>query len=221
MRLNRMLWIGCVMILAMSAYSSAAYVAGTVWDFQTMFSTSSNLGQTDSEGNTVWEYRYVNWDGDPRSSGGLMGVYHAWESPATWQKAADRTYDAQIATDRFQVSSGWEESAALVWVAPTDGLVNVSISMTGRDGPNAAWLTIWPANESAVTATEVWMDWSWSMSNLAVSQGDKIAIRMNSWGSGWVRFGNPDMTVTLVTPEPATLGLLAIGGLGVLIRRKQ
>ena len=218
MSLHKTLLVGCVMLLSVAAYSSADYVAGQVWDFETMFSTSSNLGQQDSEGNTVWEYRYSNWDGGP-ASGGLMGAYHGWENPGTWQKTGDGN-DGRIAPYYFQSNSGWEQCAVLAWVAPMDGVVNVSISMTGRDGPNAALFNIWPGQATEYSEGDVWVNWSWSMDNLAVSQGDKIVFKMATWGPGTVNFSNADMTVTLA-PEPATMSLLGIGGLLAVLRKRR
>jgi hypothetical protein len=219
MGLRKKLLMGLVMILSGATYSSAAYMAGQEWDFADMFSTGSNLGQQDSEGNTVWEYRYINWDGGP-TSGGLMGSFHSWETPPTWQKDGGAN-NGRLAPNYFQSNSGGDQCVALTWVAPTDGVVNVSIVLTGREG-NGAGFTIWPGQESTVTVNEVYStDWSWSVENLAVSAGDKIMLKMIPWGAGTVRFTGADMTVTLMTPEPATMGLLAVGGLGVLFRRKR
>jgi hypothetical protein len=74
------------------------------------------------------------------------------------------------------------------------------------------------AQTAAHSDTFTWVQLTASFTCTAEDAGKNMAVYLNGGAGSWCWQQYDDVTLT---PEPATMGLLAVGGLGVLFRRKR
>ncbi len=212
-----MMGFGLLMVLAMSGVSFG-YTMNYEWNYESLFSTDNNQGATDAEGRHTYEYRYCNWDAAPTPNG-LMGGFHGWETPGTWQLNGGGN-EGRIGQNYISASGGGNQSIQIHWVAPTTGEFDVAVSFVGRGGSAGSHFSIWEEITSIKDRPDFWgTDWSWSTSKLSMNAGERLIVELTPWGSGTTSYNDFDMSVALV-PEPATVGLLMLGGIGLRRRRR-
>ena len=141
----------------------------------------------------------------------------AWWGPydqyAAWMKSGEAAYNLSDYTiqagDAFSIAfmaQWWQWTGANgQWTATLfyDNPANVIGSYTTPDlNPHTQWTAYTTATPIAATAGSV---------------GGKLGILMASTGSGIAQVDE----ITVAIPEPATISLVAVAGLGLLLRRRQ
>jgi hypothetical protein len=206
-------WLGMMMVtLSLSGLASAAYDYGYEWDFYDDFS-GATAQPLDSEGNIAWEYRKGAWNTNPLDAG-LYEDWADWLSPPAWQgSTAPQSLLGQGFMKACQPGTG-DQFPFLMWVSNVTGQVQINIAITNADGNYQA--KVFKNNDTLDEEEGSSSDWSYS-NLLNVIAGDKVALRLGSWGN--YPTVDADFTVTYV-PEPMTLALLAVGGIAMLRRKK-
>ena len=200
--------------------------------------TDAYVSRLDSSGNRVWttqigtsaeDYSYsVAPDGfgnayiAGRTKGDLggpnAGSHDAFLSK--FDSDGNELWRTQIGT------SGWDESHSVA--VDSSGNIYISGDTDGDlGGPNAGgydpFLMKFDSGGNEVWRTQIGSISSDSISSIALDVWGNVFISGSTWGD----FGGPNagqydaVLVKFEVPEPATLSLLALGGLAVLRRRRK
>jgi hypothetical protein len=190
------------------------------------FGANNGLSLADSQGYRAFEYRYSGLDtGSTPAASTLMGSYHGWEVPGSWQPN-NNGWSERIYSNALNV--GNTQAVQIHWIAPVAGTYDLAV-LAYDISDVGGWATlekVWINNTLQASADWLGTDtgngnaFAWSGNDVSLNAGDKLIFSFSSWGSNAAAVGNFNMTATLV-PEPCTIGLICFGAMGLIARRKK
>jgi hypothetical protein len=153
--------------------------------------------------------------------GNIQGAPTGWTATSTnvWTDPETESDPAPDGDQYLSVKGG-------TWVAQvTDIQMEAGMTYTVEvyaRGTNASLYLFLDGAQKALT-TETSSGWTVLTAGFTCDAADagkylEVALNGNNGTTDWQNY---DLVTVEVTPEPATMGLLALGGLGVLIRRKR
>lgn len=219
------------LILGLMATSSfGAYINGYEWNYQTSFNGSyggNGVSLADSEGYRAFEYRYSGLDtGSTPVASTLMGSYHSWESPGSWQPT-NGGWSERIYSNALNVGNNY--AVQVHWIAPVAGTYDLAVQAYNISDAPGGWATlekVWINNSLQTSADWLGTDtgngnaFAWSGDDVSLNAGDRLIFSFSSWGSSYAAVGDFNMTAALV-PEPCTMGLIGLGAMSLIARRKK
>jgi hypothetical protein len=195
-------------VACLSAYndSSVDISSGSVGSYLQAYASSS----VHVSGGSVNNYLSANGDSSVDISGGSLPELNACDSSSVDISGGSVTWLYTIGTSSVEISGG------SVYRLNADYSSSVDISGGRMDYLNALY-----------TSTVTFHGQDFDLGKGLTLAGDRVlgtGILSGKWfdGTGWaveIYTNNSEATI-LATPEPATLALLAVGGLALLRRRK-
>ncbi len=213
---------------------AAGASAGTIWNVATDYSATSNPNSAWAYGSLDPAMTFTTYTTPETANPGGGGLFAGWHD-SDWDingNVGKNVGSSPIPTSAWgfyaevgQIIMGAPNSnrgTTIRWTAPADMTVDVSATFTGQAaGVWNAQVYVFVNNTNMFQQTLTGYGATQSYSGtISLTAGNVLYFAMDGAGGGAGKQTGLAATITEV-PEPMTLSLLALGSLGVVIRRKR
>jgi len=198
MRKAKLIVVGCLLVLGVAGVSQANLIADPSFE-------SGGSGSPWTGVNRWYDGSTLTWL--PHGAGTWCAQVLTDDSPPEVTQTLSATYNANKVYD-FSMwmthDNGATATTRTIDIGYDPGTGFVSLASASGGGAARSWVQITGQYTTGASGSEI---------------GKNIIVVLGNGSGGWT--GWDDDAELIETPEPATMGLLALGGVGFLLRRRR